>query len=92
MNAWTLAAGAVALVICGSQLAAAEPDTVRFGQIPSTERGTSSVYLFIAEQNGFFARERIKLERIPIPGGTDKMVAALEADKVDVAQTATPST
>jgi NitT/TauT family transport system substrate-binding protein len=53
-------------------------------------RGTSSVYLHLAEQKGFFAREQIKLERITIPGGTDKMVVALERGAVDVTQTATP--
>jgi ABC-type nitrate/sulfonate/bicarbonate transport system substrate-binding protein len=68
----------------------AETVTLRFGQIPSTVRGTSSVYLHIAEQKGFFAREEIRLERITIPGGTDKMVVALEQGAVDVAQTATP--
>jgi len=68
----------------------AETVTLRFGQIPSTVRGTSSVYLHIAEQKGFFAREEIRLERITIPGGTDKMVLALEQGAVDVAQTATP--
>jgi NitT/TauT family transport system substrate-binding protein len=68
----------------------AEPVTLRFGQIPSTVRGTSSVYLHLAEQKGLFAREDIKLERIAIAGGTDKMVLALEQGAVDVAQTATP--
>jgi NitT/TauT family transport system substrate-binding protein len=68
----------------------AETVTLRFGQIPSTVRGTSSVYLHLAEQKGFFAREQIKLERISIPGGTDKMVVALEQGAVDVTQTATP--
>jgi ABC-type nitrate/sulfonate/bicarbonate transport system substrate-binding protein len=50
----------------------------------------SSVYLHLAEQKGFFAREQIELERISIPGGTDKMVVALEQGAVDVTQTATP--
>jgi ABC-type nitrate/sulfonate/bicarbonate transport system substrate-binding protein len=63
---------------------------LRFGQIPSTVRGMSSVYLHLAEQKGFFAREQIRLERISIPGGTDKMVVALEQGAVDVTQTATP--
>jgi len=68
----------------------AETVTLRFGQIPSTLRGTSSVYLHLAEQKGFFAREEIKLERVLIPGGTGKMVEALERGEVDVTQTATP--
>ena len=68
----------------------AETVTLRFGQIPSTVRGMSSVYLHLTEQKGFFAREQIELERISIPGGTDKMVVALEQGAVDVTQTATP--
>jgi ABC-type nitrate/sulfonate/bicarbonate transport system substrate-binding protein len=68
----------------------AEIVTLRFGQIPSTVRGTSSVYLHLAEQKGYFAREQIKLERISIPGGTDKMVTALDHGAIDVTQTATP--
>src|SRR3954468_16691264 len=79
-----------ALLVAGSGMASAETVTLRFGQIPSTVRGTSSVYLHLAEQKGFFAREEIKLERISIPGGTDKMVVALEQGAVDVTQTATP--
>jgi ABC-type nitrate/sulfonate/bicarbonate transport system substrate-binding protein len=85
-----MAAFAAALCWSGCAPAAAEMETLHFGQIPSTVRGTSSVYLYIAEQQGFFAREQIKLERISIPGGTDKMVAALEHGAVDVTQTATP--
>jgi ABC-type nitrate/sulfonate/bicarbonate transport system substrate-binding protein len=85
-----LAAGAAVLWLGVLQTAEAETTTLRFGQIPSTVRGTTSVYLHIAEQKGFFAREGIRIERIPIPGGTDKMVAALEQGTVDVTQTATP--
>src|ERR1700692_3881118 len=70
--------------------AAAQPVTLRFRPVRSTLRAVSSIYLFIAEHKGFLAREGIRLEFIPIEGGTDKMVAALDAGKVDVAQTATP--
>jgi ABC-type nitrate/sulfonate/bicarbonate transport system substrate-binding protein len=70
--------------------AAAETVTLRYGQIPSTVRGVSSLYTFIARQQGFFAREDIKLEYVPIAGGTDKMVAALDQGRLDVTQTATP--
>ena len=79
-----------AMLAAGSCTAAAETATLRFGQIPSTLRGTSSVYLHIADSKGFLAREDIRLERISIPGGTDRMVAALERGEVDVTQTATP--
>ena len=70
--------------------AAADGTTLRYGQIPSTVRSVSSLYAFIAQQKGFLARENIKLEHVPIPGGTDKMVAALGEGRVDVTQTASP--
>jgi ABC-type nitrate/sulfonate/bicarbonate transport system substrate-binding protein len=81
---------AALLCIATAQAAAAESVTLRYGQIPSAARSVSSLYLFIAQQKGFFAREDIKLELVPIPGGTDKMVAALAEGRVDVTQTATP--
>jgi ABC-type nitrate/sulfonate/bicarbonate transport system substrate-binding protein len=70
--------------------AGADTTTLRYGQIPSTVRSVSTLYLFIAQQKGFFVREELKLELVPIAGGTDKMVAALDQGVVDVAQTATP--
>jgi ABC-type nitrate/sulfonate/bicarbonate transport system substrate-binding protein len=82
---------ATALLAVGAAAsAAAEGVTLRYGQIPSTVRGVSSLYTFIARQQGFFARENIKLDYVPIPGGTDKMVAALDQGRLDVTQTATP--
>ena len=90
MKERVLAALAAAILLGAPWAACAETLTLKFGQIPSTVRGTSSVYLHIAEQQGFLAREQIKIERVLIPGGTDKMVAALERGAVELTQTATP--
>ena len=70
--------------------ARAATTTLRFGQIPSTVRGITSLYRFVAEKQGFLARENIALDVVQIPGGTDKMIAALDRGDVDVTQTATP--
>src|ERR1700675_3467768 len=67
-----------------------ETATLRFGQIPSTARAVSSLYLYVAEKQGFFARENVAIEVVQIPGGTGNMVAALDRGEVDVTQTATP--
>src|SRR5579863_8939794 len=67
-----------------------ETTTLRFGQIPSTARAVSSLYLNVAEKQGFFARENVTIEVVQIPGGTGNMVAALDRGEVDVTQTATP--
>jgi ABC-type nitrate/sulfonate/bicarbonate transport system substrate-binding protein len=72
------------------QFAHADPTTLRFGQIPSTVHGVTSLYRFIAEKQGFFARENIALDVKQIPGGTGNMIAALDRGEVDVTQTATP--
>jgi ABC-type nitrate/sulfonate/bicarbonate transport system substrate-binding protein len=86
-----LIAGAIAGLQIGLAVpAAAQPVTLRFGQVPSTVRAVTSIYLFVAEKKGFLAREGIRLEFIPIESGTDRMVAALDQGKVDVAHTATP--
>jgi len=67
-----------------------ETATLRFGQIPSTARAVSSLYLHVAQMQGFFARENVTVEVVQIPGGTGNMVAALDRGEVDVTQTATP--
>jgi ABC-type nitrate/sulfonate/bicarbonate transport system substrate-binding protein len=90
MKPGVLAAFAAVAWLCALSSLQAETVTLRFGQIPSTVRGTSSVYLHIAERKGFFGREQIKLERVAIPGGTDNMILALDQGAVEVTQTAPP--
>jgi ABC-type nitrate/sulfonate/bicarbonate transport system substrate-binding protein len=85
-----LTAGVAALVsIILTQTAAAQT-TLRFGKIPSTVRNVGSLYLHVAEKKGYFAREGIKLESVLIEGGTDRMVAAIDQGKVDLAHSSTP--
>jgi ABC-type nitrate/sulfonate/bicarbonate transport system substrate-binding protein len=82
---------AVIATTLGSWVSAASAqDTLRFGKIPSTVRNVGSLYLSIAERQGFFARERIVIQSVMIEGGTDRMVAALDAGTVDIAHTSTP--
>src|SRR5947209_6818445 len=64
--------------------------TLRYGQIPSTIKAISAVPFYIAEHKGFFAREAIRLVLVPIEGGTDNMIAALDNGRVDITRTATP--
>ena len=72
---------ALAALFAASPLRA-ETTTLRFGQIPSTARGVSSLSHFIAERQGFFARENIALEIVQIPGGIGNMVSALDRGEV----------
>jgi ABC-type nitrate/sulfonate/bicarbonate transport system substrate-binding protein len=84
----TTAVAALASIIF-AQCAAAQT-TLRFGKIPSTVRNVGSLYLHVAEKKGYFAREGIKLESVLIEGGTDRMVAAIDQGKVDLAHSSTP--
>jgi ABC-type nitrate/sulfonate/bicarbonate transport system substrate-binding protein len=64
--------------------------TLKYGQIPSTIKSVSAVPLYLAERQGFFAREEFHLETVPIEGGTGNMIAALDKGEVDITLTATP--
>jgi len=80
---------AIAAFACNEAIGA-ELITLRVGQVPSTVRSISSLHFAIGEREGFYAQQGIKLELVPIEGGTDKMVAALDRGAVELTQTATP--
>lgn len=85
-----LAAGFAALAAIAAIQGAAAQTTLRFGKIPSTVRNVGSLYLHVAERKGFFTRQGIKFESVLIEGGTDRMVSAIDAGKVDLAHSSTP--
>ena len=64
--------------------------TLRYGQIPSTLKTVSALQFHLAQQKGFFTREGIALEVLPIDGGAANMVLALSKGLVDITRTATP--
>ena len=61
----------------------AELTTLRYGQNAASTGSLSSLPLTVAERKGFFVREGINLEVVPIPGGTDRIVAALDKGEID---------
>jgi ABC-type nitrate/sulfonate/bicarbonate transport system substrate-binding protein len=69
---------------------AAEIITLRYGQNAASAGSLSSLPLTIAERKGFFVREGLHLEVVPIPGGTDRIVAALDKGEIDAGKNATP--
>ena len=72
------------------RLASAQNITLRYGQIPSTIKTVSALQFHLAGRKGFFAREGINLEILPIEGGAANMVVALTKGVVDITRTATP--
>ena len=64
--------------------------TLHYGQIPSTLKTVSALQFHLAQRKGFFTREGIALEVLPIEGGAANMVLALSKGIVDITRTATP--
>lgn len=83
-------AGALICLSLFENARAAEPFTLRYGQNAASAASLSSLPLTVAERKGFFAREGIRLVVVPIPGGTDRIVAALDNGEIDVGKNATP--
>jgi ABC-type nitrate/sulfonate/bicarbonate transport system substrate-binding protein len=68
----------------------AEPITLRYGQNAAGANGLSSLPLTVALRKGYFAREGVNLVVVPIAGGTDRIVAALDKGEIDAGKNATP--
>ena len=69
---------------------AAQMITLRYGQNATSAGSLSSLPLTVAERKGFFIREGLNLDVVPIPGGTDRIVAALDKGEIDAGKNATP--
>jgi NitT/TauT family transport system substrate-binding protein len=80
---------ALALVLVAASAAEAQT-TLRYGQIPSSIRSVSSLQYQVAQRQGYFAREGLTIEAVPVEGGTDFMIQALDKGAVDITRTATP--
>jgi ABC-type nitrate/sulfonate/bicarbonate transport system substrate-binding protein len=81
----------VALATLGVSASAQSAEVkLRYGQNAAGVSGLSSLPLNVAQRKGYFPREGIDLVMVPIPGGTDRIVAALDSGEIDVGKNATP--
>jgi len=79
-----------ATLATGATAACAQATVVRYGQASSAARSIFSLPIVVAEREGLFQKEGLDFHVvIPIPGGSDKMIAALHDDTVDVTHVAT---
>lgn len=70
---------------------AGETLKLRYGQAYSSAHSIFSLPISVAQRESLFAREGLDVEvLVPIPGGSDKMIAALHDDFVDLTHVATP--
>lgn len=81
----------VAALTCLAQAAQGQDlITLRYGQNAAGVGGLSSLPLNVALRRDAFRREGINLVMVPIPGGTDRIVAALDKGEIDAGKNATP--
>ena len=78
------------MLATGATAACAQATVLRYGQASSAARSIFSLPIVVAEREGLFQKEGLDFRVvIPIPGGSDKMIAALHDDTVDVTHVAT---
>ncbi len=79
------------LGFCAAHAADGETLKLRYGQAYSSAHSIFSLPISVAQRESLFASEGLDVEvLVPIPGGSDKMIAALHDDFVDLTHVATP--
>ena len=84
----------LAALLCASLSPTARGDeliTLRYGQNAAGATGLSSLPLWGAQRKNFFVREGINLVVVPIAGGTDRIVTALDRGESMPARTPRPT-
>ena len=86
----------ILLVVAGGYFASgralcAQTTPLRYAQAYSAIRSIFSLPVSVAERAGFFRREKLDFRVVvPLPGGSDKMIDALNDGSADVTHIATP--
>ena len=81
---------AALLCLYAFQGAAAEAIPLRYGQAYSALRSIFALPLLVAEREGYFVREGLDFSMLPVPGGGEKLIAALHDGTADISHVATP--
>lgn len=87
----SLAIAVITIYCAATKPVCAQTLTLRYAQAYSSLRSVFSLPISVAERAGFFRRENLDFRLVvPIPGGSDKMIDALEDGSADVTHIATP--
>jgi len=81
---------ALLFYVLASKAAAAEAITLRYAQAYSALRSIFALPLLVAEREGYFVREGLNFSMLPVPGGGEKLIAALHDGSADICHVATP--
>ncbi len=81
---------AALLWFCACEGAAAQAIPLRYGQAYSALRSIFALPILVAEREGYFVREGLNFSMLPVPGGGEKLIAALHDGTADISHVATP--
>jgi ABC-type nitrate/sulfonate/bicarbonate transport system substrate-binding protein len=88
---WLAFALGTFLCSIGESTATAQTLPLRYAQSYSAARSIFSLPISVGERAGFFRREKLDFQVVvPLPGGSDKMIDALNDGTADVTHIATP--
>src|SRR5215472_14718473 len=91
MSKWPCTVLTALLTLGSLNVAAAQQLSLRYAQAYSAAHSIFSLPVSVAQREGLFRREGLNVSIvIPVPGGSDKMIAALHDDWADVTHVATP--
>ena len=63
---------------------------LRYGQAYSALQSIFALPLLVAEREGYFVREGLNFSMLPVPGGGERLIAALHDGTADISHVATP--
>src|ERR1700752_1446422 len=63
---------------------------LRYAQAYSAMQSIFALPVLVAEREGYFVREGLNFSMLPVPGGGEKLVAALHDGTADISHVATP--
>src|SRR5712671_7093581 len=78
------------LLACAPGATSAQTITLRYGQAYSALRSIFALPLLVAEREGYFVREGLDFSMLPVPGGGERLIAALHDGTADISHVATP--
>src|SRR6266851_3633910 len=81
---------AALLCFCACEGASAQAIPLRYGQAYSALRSIFALPLLVAEREGYFVREGLDFSMLPVPGGGERLIAALHDGTADISHVATP--
>lgn len=80
----------VLVLICTAHGAFAQGIPLRYAQAYSAMQSIFALPILVAEREGYFVREGLNFSMLPVPGGGEKLVAALHDGSADICHVAAP--